>query len=90
MSDELRQVLEGRGLEGLKKTMKTLSDRREYLPDKSQRCILRQFARLPKNRTKLIYRILTDFFEKVVQKMMENQCKKCCNLAANKLITIRR
>jgi len=40
MSDELRQVLEGRGLEGLNKTVKTLNDRSEYLPNKSQRCYI--------------------------------------------------
>jgi hypothetical protein len=40
VSDELRQVLEGRGLEGVKKTMKSHSDRSEYLPNKSQRCYI--------------------------------------------------
>lgn len=62
MSDELKQILEGRGLEGLKKTIKPLVTEASISQITVRGVILRQFARLPKNRTKLMYLILTDVF----------------------------
>jgi hypothetical protein len=70
VSDELRHVMEGRGLEGLKKTMKPLSDRSEYLPNKSQKCYIETICSFTKESHEVGVPYSQIFFETFVQKMM--------------------
>lgn len=70
MSDELRQVLEGRDLEGLKKTVKTLNDRSEYLPNKSHTFYIEAICSFTKELHEIGVPYSQKFFEIFAQKMM--------------------